>query len=57
MKDQLKKIAKGAAIAALAAGLVTACEMTLGMDFGAWTPTIQAVAGIVLNAAKVLMKL
>jgi len=56
-KEQWIKIGKGALIAFLAAGVTAAAQFLLQIDFGQWNPVVQAVLGIVINAAKVSAKL
>ena len=56
-KDKLKKIAKGAALAFLGAGLVSLAQYLSQSDFGVWTPWLQAGASMLLNIAKVLKNL
>ncbi len=53
----LKKVGKGALIAAAAAGLTYAMEALPGVDFGEYTVIIVGVAGIVINfLRKFIMK-
>jgi hypothetical protein len=56
-REQLLKIAKGAGIAFLAAGLVAALQSMTGVDFGpTWNPIVQALIGVAINAVKVYAK-
>jgi hypothetical protein len=57
MKEQLVKIAKGAMISGLGALLVAFAEGLKVADFGAYTPVAVAVASILVNTAKVLLKI
>lgn len=56
-KEQWIKILKGTLISAFAAGLVYAAEMFQVMDFGIYTPLVQAALAAVVNIAKVAVKL
>jgi hypothetical protein len=56
-REQWIKIAKGASIAFLAAGLTALAEFVLSQDFGVWTPVVQMFCGVILNAVKVAAKI
>jgi hypothetical protein len=56
-REQWEKIIRGAVLAFLAAGLTAIAEFLLKQDFGAYTPVIQAFAGLILNTVKVALKL
>jgi hypothetical protein len=51
-KAQLVKLAKGAAIAALAAVLTYAETHAGDVDFGQWTPIVVSVNAVVINLAR-----
>ena len=57
MKAKVVKILKGAAIAALAAGLTTGAQLLTQTDFGSKTPLVMFLASVLVNAAKVMAKL
>ena len=48
----LVKLATGAGIAAAGAALAYVAEWITESDFGTWTPTVTAVAAIVVNVAR-----
>ncbi len=53
-KIQLKKIAIGAGIAMLGAGLTYLSEIAAQIDFGDWTPIVTAVFAIGVNTLRKL---
>lgn len=55
MNAILKKLLKGAAIAAVGAVLTYLTEAVAGIDFGEWTPVVTAGFAIVANALRYLL--
>lgn len=53
-KTKIAKILKGALIAAGATGAVYLLEGISAIDFGEWTPAIQGVLSVLINAVRVL---
>lgn len=51
-KEDLAKIGKGAGIALAGALVVYIAEVVPNVDFGAYTPVVVAIAGILVNAAR-----
>ena len=56
-KEQYLKIFRGAAVAFIGAGLVSALEYAKLADFGPYTPLAQAIAASLVNVAKVAFKI
>jgi len=50
-KEDAAKIIKGALIALAGAGVVFLTSVS-GLDFGAWSPTVGALAAIAINALR-----
>jgi hypothetical protein len=48
----MQKIAKGAMIAGGSAILTYILQAIMGMDFGAYTPIVVAICGILINTIK-----
>ena len=55
-KESMLKLAKGACLAGGAAFLTFALVEIAKMDFGAYTPMVVAMIGILLNAIKVFVQ-
>jgi len=53
-RENLKKIAIGAAVAALGAVLTYALEQVPGMNLGQWTPVVTAVLSVLVNVVRKL---
>lgn len=49
-REDLIKVATGAAIAAAGAGLTYLSQWATGQDFGVWTPMVVAVLSAAVNA-------
>lgn len=47
--EGLKKVGKGALIAAIGAGVIFGLEQIPTIDFGSWTPVAVAVSSILVN--------
>jgi hypothetical protein len=56
MKLKLIKLAKGAVIAGLGAGMAYFAEGLQGIDFGEWTPIVVALFSIGVNAVRQLFR-
>lgn len=54
MQDKLKKIIKGAVIAAAGAALTYLSQWASQTDFGVWTPAVVAGLSIAVNAVRKL---
>ena len=51
-KDDLQKILTGAAVALGGALLTYVSQIVTQIDFGVWTPTVVALASILVNAGR-----
>lgn len=56
-REQWKKVAKGAAIAFVGAGIVAAGQYLLQVDFGEWNYVVIPLVSALVNIAKVSAKL
>lgn len=55
-KETVRKIFKGAAIAASGAVLTYLAQYISSADFGVYTPVVVAVSSIIINAGKEFIK-
>lgn len=55
-KETVKKIIKGAAIAAAGAVLTYLAQYVSSTDFGVYTPVVVAVSSILINSGKEFIK-
>ena len=57
ISEQLKKIGRGAVIAAVAAALTSILQGAEDLDFGVWTPYVVAAISILVNVCRKLIGL